>query len=428
MVAVKPRWIALLFVLAACWAVFASRSSDPNLLRDTDTRVLLAAVRERQDPLGWFAGDWPLGNHFYRPISTLAFEFDNAVWGDNAAGYGATNAIIASLCVLALFWFLAECFASLGVACGGALLFALWLLDHGARVASILGWLWAPIGLLTLLRYPIDWRKGLAAILVSLCLAYESAGVQLLWFRSIGWLPGRTATVMTLFALASLASFARFEALRSAGVPVRSRWGWLALAVVGCALAMGSYEQAVMLPACVLGVSVVRKLRGSQPCWSAHAWFWLVLAAYLMLHRALVPSEVSSYQAQQLRDGPGVLLSIYDYLFPAATSLNAFASYLEIGWISLLIAGLYRALLFVAQNVAGYVSALRLERPVFAAGWGLSLLAFLPMAWVKPFEHYHFWPMAMRTALVLGLALTLSRLLAPSGSEDFATRSQTGTP
>jgi hypothetical protein len=40
--------------------------------------------------------------------------------------------------------------------------------------------------------------------------------------------------------------------------------------------------------------------------------------------------------------------------------------------------------------------------------WAISIFAFLPMAWVQHFDHYHYWPMAMR-------AVFLTLLLPPIG-------------
>src|SRR5947209_6221642 len=71
------RWgIALLAVILACVPILLSHVTTHQLLQDSDTAFLLKTVRERQAPLSWFTGDWPLGNHFYRPVSTLTFEMD----------------------------------------------------------------------------------------------------------------------------------------------------------------------------------------------------------------------------------------------------------------------------------------------------------------------------------------------------------------
>ncbi|RYG37669.1 hypothetical protein EON81_05960, partial [bacterium] len=104
----KRAWPGWLTIALCGVAVWFSRVGSASLLQDSDTAVLLAKIRERGNPLSWFAGDWPLGNHFYRPVSTLSFELDNALYGNHAEGYGATNALLAIACIAALFWMLRE--------------------------------------------------------------------------------------------------------------------------------------------------------------------------------------------------------------------------------------------------------------------------------------------------------------------------------
>ena len=66
------RWAPWFLVVAGlCALLFAGRTESPSLLEDTDTVALLTRLREVRDPMAWFKGDWPLQNHFYRPISTL---------------------------------------------------------------------------------------------------------------------------------------------------------------------------------------------------------------------------------------------------------------------------------------------------------------------------------------------------------------------
>src|SRR5687767_2966864 len=103
------RWgIGLLLVLLSCVPVLLHRESSRYLLEDTDTKVLLQTIRQENAPFSWFVQDWPLRNHFYRPVSTLVFEVDSRIHGDNAAGFGLTNALLCVGCVLLLFWFLRE--------------------------------------------------------------------------------------------------------------------------------------------------------------------------------------------------------------------------------------------------------------------------------------------------------------------------------
>src|ERR1051326_7696300 len=127
------RWgIWVFLALLLCVPILLSHSRAADLLTDSDTAFLMKVVRERQAPLSWFTGDWPLGNHFYRPLPTLTFELDNRLYGNNPAGYGWTNAILCALCLLALFWMLSELSASPAWAFAGAAILALWNLDLGS--------------------------------------------------------------------------------------------------------------------------------------------------------------------------------------------------------------------------------------------------------------------------------------------------------
>lgn len=445
-------------VLIACLGLWLSRSINPAMLLDSDTAVLLDAIRERQSPLSWFGGDWPLANHFYRPVSTLFFELDARLFGNDAAGYGATQALIAVGCVLALYWFVRELSDRRWLAAVCALLFVAWHFDAGPALALAIPWLALGVLVVGGLRRLLmnSWHGGppagrpreawrnldfglLAAPLLLAFFGRELMGHPIR-HRIVEWLPGRTASVMTLFALLALAAYARYERLRHRPVAgsdpsdprvadaspfdlpatrstvisqntSRAPWAWALGSCAGLALALGSYEQAVMLPAALLGVAVTLSIRGVRPKWSLQIGFWAILLGYLVLRRALVPGEVSGYQAQQFRDGPGVWLSLLDYAFPAAREIRAAWTTLGIGIESLLVSTVYSAAILLAGNLLAIRLALRdRDRFLGIAGYGLSVIAFLPMAWLKPFDHYHYWPMAMRALLVVWLGLVAARL------------------
>lgn len=414
------------------------------MLEDSDTKVLLAAIRERQDPLAWFVGDWPLENHFYRPISTLTFEMDNALWGANAAGYGLTNVLLCMASILLLFWFLRELTDRPWVATLGAGLFALW---HGVGLGPLA---WIPVGMAWLalagsLLPKRRWWLGAAAFLTWGFVATEVVGQYDLWSRMIGWLPGRTASTMTVFALLAMAAYARYERVSAkriaaseptpldppatkgtalAGRAPRAAWLWAVLAVLAGALALGSYEQAVMLPAALLVVAVAMRWQRYRVRWGWHVVFWALLGGYLAARWAFLPTETSGYQDQQLRFGPGVWLSLGDYAMPElATFWQAWrvmdlpGLLAEIGLAGLLISLPYKATISFMGNVVAYVQARR-DLVLALTGWLLSVVAFLPMAWLKHFDHYHYWPMAMRAmfaAVMVGVAaqLTVSAVSLP---------------
>ncbi|HRI44130.1 MAG TPA: hypothetical protein PLL78_08340 [Fimbriimonadaceae bacterium] len=433
----KRWWIAFALAVLACLPIWLARPSSPTLLEDSDTAVLLSAIRERSAPLSWFTSDWPLENHFYRPMSTLVFEVDSRLNGDDPAGYGRTQALLLIGCVLALFWFVRELTDRPAYAALASGLMVLWQFDRGPIVGSWLGW--AAIGLAALafgrrlllhLREgssPIGWTE-IALASLSLALLGDQLVAYPLRHRTLDWLPGRTATTMTVFCLVSLAAFARFERTRPRSASLRpatphdlpatrttalassSPRAWMFALIAGFSMlfALGSYEQAVMLPATLLAVTVIFRLQRpavteDRRVWFWHAAFWGLLVGYLLLRRAFLPEGVSGYQAQQFRDGMGVWMSLMRYGVPAGRAwVPIEATVRQPGLDLLFVPTLWAALVLVAGNVAGAVVVGGDRRwPTVAGAFALSFLAFLPMAWLKPFDHYHYWPLAMRTVFVV---------------------------
>ncbi|MDR3691915.1 MAG: hypothetical protein P4L46_21220 [Fimbriimonas sp.] len=420
------RWIgAFVAVVLACIPILLARSASPSLLADTDTSVLLGAIRDRHAPLSWFITDWPLKNHFYRPVSTLAFEIDNLLYRNHAAGYGLTNALLCVACVLMLFWFLRELTDSPAISGSAAALFALQhtgLQNYAMAPIYYLAIVTAVIGVI---RHGVSIRHWAPACLVLLFSMSELAGMDSLSAGSIGsgtigWLPGRTATVMTMFALAAMALYARYE--RSSGqmfikppcaldMPATKSKAFsndapraaiaLPFLSLGCvALAFGAYEQAVMLPAIMLAIAVTMHFRGYRVRWGWQAGFWLILVGYLLLRKAVIPPGASGYQLQQFRKGPGVAISLFNYGLPFVNSIKGFLSDIESGFIIFVTPAPYSFFLSVSANLTTFYQARR--RWILAlAGYGMSIIAFLPMAWVKQFAHYNYWPMALRTLLTV---------------------------
>jgi len=449
------RWVvAFVVVVLACVPIFLSRSSDPGLLTDSDTSVLIKALNVRHAPLSWFGGDWPLENHFYRPVSTLSFEFDNAVHPNNPGGFGLTNVSLVIGCVFLLFWFLREITDSPLVSCLSASLFSFWVCGkYFGALSAGLGYLsdFAAVILIGSLilflvrkveRKPAgdQWKRALLAASAALLLYYaafevEASGVtvmlsQLPW-RMLLWLPGRTASVMTLFALLAMASYARYERISAERAPAeatstdvpatkgtvlvgkpRFAWIWCVLACLGVALALGSYEQAVMLPTALVGVAVSLKLRRYRVRWAWHAAFWLILVLYLVLRNQLLPHGVSQYQRQQFRHSGAVIEAIMGYAFPALMPLwhviAASGSVIEL----LSVGQFWTAVLRIVADISSSVTVIRKRFALALTGYALSVLAFLPMAWLKPFGHYDFWPMAMRSLFTVTLCwVAIERLI-----------------
>ncbi len=427
-------WIVALLSAAA---VLAHRATARALLQDSDTAVLLATIRERRAPLSWFFGDWPLFNHFYRPVPTLAFELDDRLYGDAAWGYGLTNALLCAACVVALYALLRRLVPPLAAG-AGAVLFALWTLD-GPGVPDLLLW---PLAALPV-AFALARRSGLAyALLVALgvlALGREIGGIELLDARTVAWLPGRTATTCALFAFLALGGYAASviagaeprppreplptdpPATRSSVLPRPEPRPALARALFGLSLlatwlSLSSYEQGVMVPTLVFGVGLLLSPR-YRVRFGAQVLHWGLLVGYLVLRAAVIPVAPSGYQRQVVRTGPGVWLALMDYLSPSLGGGVQAANALSAGPETLLLPGPWFGLLGVVSVLALWSVVERPARRSMAIWLGMSLAAFLPMAFLKHFEHYHYLPMALRTGFVLsaagGLVAAFRRAASP---------------
>lgn len=410
------RWLPWLVIptLFSIWVML--KHATGNLLSDTDTAVLLANIRERNNPWSWFAGDWPLFNHFYRPISTLPFELDNALYGNNAAGYGLTNAIICAICIFAAFWFFREFTDNAPTTGAATVLFGVCHITiEPLRAIGSLFWILPCVALIGFTRG--KFKEKLPSVLIAffVCLFITQILPNTpMDFKSriVDWLPGRTASTMTIFALIALASYARFERLTAARKPQpptpydvpatkstvvsnpgRAPWIWVVLAAVSTVLALGAYEQAIMIPALITGICITFALNHRKPHWANLAIFWGLLIAYIVVRRQLVPSDVSGYQAQQFRSGPGVLLDLTNYLFPVGAQIPILWSTLELGLVALITGTPFIVGALLVGNIIALKEAFQSRnRWVLFASLLMGFFAFLPMAWLKFFSHYHYFP------------------------------------
>jgi hypothetical protein len=377
--------------------------------------------------LRWFGNDWPLENHFYRPISTLIFEFDNWRAGDSAAAFAQTNALLVALAVPLIAWLVFELFQKVPEALASAFLFVMFVLGKTNVWISYLPWLACVFGVIALCLRTENWKQIVITTLAAIGAVVFLVPPVALYERAIGWIPGRTATVMAIPALTAMASYARFERLSAGRIPVpipgpfdppatrsatvhhiKPATGWLILSIVAVALALGAYEQAVMLPGCMIGVAVCLRLQRLNVRWWAHVFPWAVLGAYLFLRHQVLPSTTSTYQNQQLRFGPGVYTSVLEYLLPFASGYYRILIVLSEGWILWLTAVPYGVLL----SILGELSALwesRRNGLFVVTGLLLAFISFLPMAWLQPFEHYHYWPACFRAILSTGILVAMGR-------------------
>src|ERR1019366_163857 len=325
-------WGCFGLVLVMCIGLFTYLSKSAALLGDSDTTLIINEINRQHDPWRWFHHDWPLDNHFYRPLVSELFEFDLRLHPHDAYKWGLTCDLLAALTTLGLFWLLRDLTDNPLVSTLSAGLFVLWQVDasiwlarlgvYAAVVTLIVGLLrqrghpaavrfadravslyirkgHRPFGVQVRVMAGITRRtlgsacKTLAIVLPPVLVWYwlgtsELGGFRSLGFRMLAWIPGRTASSMTVFAFLSLAAFARYMRLlprrvsaataldtpntRSTEAPsIRMpSIGWPILSVLGLVLALLCYEQAVMI-APILGlVGLTWYFRGAIGRW----WLW----------------------------------------------------------------------------------------------------------------------------------------------------------
>jgi hypothetical protein len=249
----------------------------------------------------------PAGNDFFRPAVGLSFAVDYALFGNQPAGYGLTNVLLAVACALSL----------------GALLLRL---DLPAGAAAVGGAVWL----------------------------FNFHGINM----AVLWLSGRTALLLTLFALAT------------AILVVRGRY---LLALIPMTLALLSKEEAVALPF-LMGLWMILSPRdGRRDRRAVVLWMVLsvaVLGAYMAARHhvgAMVPATAPSYY--RLTFAPSdVARNILEYAdraisFPALVTLLA--------WLVLR-----------PSAASRHADSLNLRRLAYGLSWfvaGFAITIFLPV-------------------------------------------------
>lgn len=413
----------------ACIPLLVLHAVGKGLLLDSDTNFLIAKLNEYNNPWRWFTHDWPLENHFYRPISTLFFELDNRLHPGDSSAFGLTNAILCALSTLALYWFLTEVKRSIPVAVAGAWLFAFWTLDgwfFGSWLVSIVSWIpwicFIAIGIATIRNKRFSWNSFIVALGGFYVWSTLITIQPKLSNQTMYWIPGRTATSMTIFVLVALASYVRFERLGASNKPApepspldppatrtsvadeepRNAWGWFALSCLSTAIALGAYEQAVMIPTLIFILGIWLRLQGKQTRFSLQIFFWAILVAYLIYRVQIIPVQPSGYQKQQFRNGPGLWIDILNYVLPGLYGVYTTLIGITSDLFAMLTMSFWAPLVGFVSNASAWI-AIRKKILKPAAALALALFSYLPMAFLKQFGHYHYLPAAMMTLFVISL-------------------------
>ena len=267
-----------------------------------DTRVILQRLQQPHSVWEWFVGDWVLGNGFYRPLPSMLYEWDYWLWGNRLLDWKWTNGLLATVNALVLVGAVYTLTRRQSVALIAGLAFTLrqtgfalpipfWVGIALLIVGTAWGYLWG------------NWRRGVlwGAIALAFTIDWNFVGglpdihTQSFAYRAMGWIPGRTATLMTLFALLALWG--------AAGCARTGRARWAALAIGGFIGAMLCYEQFAALPLLMaLAVWAVRPPRASAIRAGAVCLACLLLLApYAAFYRAHIPTQTQYHQQRVKR-------------------------------------------------------------------------------------------------------------------------------
>lgn len=379
--------------------------AHPENFENRDTRTIVARLEKPHPVWQWFTGDWVLGNGFYRPLPSLLYELDHALWGHGYLAYKWTNGVLAVLRAWLVVWLVWELARQRAVAWGTGLLFSLWQTGFLVGVPAWLGWLALMVGLLWGGWRSGDWRKGLTLGALGAVVLWEFGFIPNLpdlhvapfAYRAMGWIPGRTATLMTLFALISLSGYCRY--CRTGHL------GWAVASLVGFMGALGSHEGAVALPGlmALCGWAISRNGGRFQGWVIATAFGLLVL--HLLFYRFSIPTD-TEYHRQRLKRFKNLSDTWMGWLCPPAPRLLVQVQILLDAPLALFLPIFWSALVATGVYLLALVYSWRRDR-VALVGWLGSLMAYIPLSPVIPLMHYYYMPSVFRALWVVSLMALL---------------------
>ncbi len=372
-----------------------------------DVRTILARLEQPHQPLTWFTGDWVLGNGFYRPLPSLLYELDYRLWGRNLLQYKWTNGLLSLACALLLVGWVWEVGRSRSLALIAGLIFTGW---QTGLLTGLPNWLlWGAVLATAGIAFWFvgDYRRALTLGCLVLVAGLELGFVPnqpdlhqaSFAYRAMGWIPGRTATLMTLFTLLSLWAYAR--------LCWHGHWSWGVLSLVAFAGALGSYEQAMALPFLLLISGLAIRAKGGRFVWWSFALSLILLELYLWFYLSTIPMQ-TEYHQQRLRRFYSLGISVSSWLLPPLRGVIDQISLTLDAPLSVLLPAFWQAWLLL---IAYLVVLTEVRRQPWA--WlGLigSALAYLPLAPVIPLMHYYYLPAAFRA---LWMAQLFQQLLLP---------------
>lgn len=345
-------------------------------------------------------------------------------WQNLSFPMGGVTSVLA---VLMLFWFVRELSDSLPLATACASLFALWIAEWG-ELFSPLAYTAAAVCLLLGV-----WRHRFNVIAYlpgALLFVFVGIAVQSI---EVGDEPAEPfqmrAVWMTVLALASLATYSRYERLhskarapeitattlpatRTSVQPPPSKppaWMWPLLSFGAFAGALMADREAIALPVCLLLIGLSFRWRGHRPRW------WLAISTGLTALGFFVANR-------------GLFVGRGDYEMGVATVTFLLLGYslfptLPVVWsladahapLAALSLGVVRQIGYVIANVAAYMDA-RDEVALGLTALLMSTVAYLPVAILTPSERYPLLASAVRTVFVMTFVVLAFRRLVTAAS------------
>ena len=225
---------ALAALAAIAWLAIYLPDTGRGFIKD-DFAWLLAAPLASSP---WDAA-WTASTGFFRPLVSLSFTLNHALFGLHSFGYGLTNLLLA-----------------LGCACAVYALARSWRLEKAAAVLAAFMWLFTPHGM------------DMAVI----------------------WISGRSALLLVLFAVSACACFARGQrvaalALTALALLSKDEAVMLPLLLAVSALAAGRFDRRRDTAALAASIGLVaaylwmRAASGAHSPWNAPADYRPVLEA-----------------------------------------------------------------------------------------------------------------------------------------------------
>ena len=303
----KPRELVL--ALAALFCVIYVPDVGHGFVKD-DFQWISGA----RQPL---ASAFTQASDFYRPLVTMSFRLDYELFGLDSYPYGLTNLAIAIACAALVFW--------LGRSFG---------LGGGASTFAAAVW------------------------------AFNFHGINM----SVLWVSGRTALLLTIFALLAAVTFLR-----------RSK----VLCLVSVSAALLSKEEAVLLPFALLVWQLVLNRDGrTGGRWTsavADAW-WLMIPVPVYAIARLRTEAMTPFNAPEY----------YTFTFAPLAVARNFVEYIDRSWTYSLVA---LALVWWFGRPALTIDSKRRTAALCGVVWflsGLAVTVFLPVR----SNLYACWPSA----------------------------------